>query len=130
MTDQTGTVDAGHTLRSTLWSILGLGTAIALGACGFWGIRAGASAAAGAGLGALNLWALGRIVRGLLQPGGAVAAWIVVGVFKLGLVVGALYVLIRSGFADILPLALGLATLPLGIVVAQIVPSRPLRGST
>jgi hypothetical protein len=128
MTSETETREAGQTLRVSLWSILGLGAAFALVALGAAGTRASLSVAAGAGLGAVNLWALGRIVRGLLAPGGPVGSWVALGVIKLGLVLGALYVLIRNGFADILPLALGLATLPLGIVIAQIVSTRLLRG--
>jgi hypothetical protein len=128
MTSETETREAGQTLRASLWSILVLGTVFALVALGTAGTRASLSVAVGAGLGAANLWALGRIVRGMLVPGGAVGSWVALGLFKLGLVLGALYVLIRSGFTDILPLALGLATLPLGIVIAQIVSTRLLRG--
>jgi hypothetical protein len=128
MTSETETREAGQTLRVSQWSILGLGTVFALVALSTAGTRASLSVAVGAGLGAANLWALGRIVRGMLAPGGAVGSWVALAVLKLGLVFGALYVLIRSGFADILPLALGLATLPLGIVIAQIVSTRLLRG--
>jgi hypothetical protein len=128
MKTETDTPEAGQTLRVSLWSILGLGIAFALAALVAADTRASLSIAAGAALGAANLWALGRIVRGVLAPGGAVGSWVALGILKLGLVLGALYVLIRNGFADILPLALGLATLPLGIVIAQIVSTRPLRG--
>ncbi len=117
-------------MRVSLWSIFGLGTVFALVALVAAGSRASMSLAAGAGLGAANLWALGRIVRGMLVPGGAVGAWVALSILKLGAAFAALYVLIRSGFADILPLALGLATLPLGILIAQIVSTRPLRGPT
>ncbi len=130
MTSETETHDARLAVRMSLWTILGLGTVFALVALAAVGSRASLSVAAGAGLGAANLWALGRIVRGMLAPGGAVGSWVAVGVLKLGLVFGVLYVLIRSGFTDILPLALGLATLPLGIVIAQIVSTRLLRGPT
>ena len=130
MTTETEAREAGLTVRVSLWSILGLGAGFALVALAAAGTRASLSVAAGAGLGAANLWVLGRIVRGMLVPGGAVGPWVALGILKLGAVLGALYVLIRSGFADILPLALGLATLPLGIVIAQIVSTRLLRGPT
>jgi hypothetical protein len=130
MTSETETLEAGLTLRVSLWSILGLAAVFASVALFGAGSKASLSVAVGAGLGAADLWALGRIVRGMLVPGGAVGAWVALGMLKLGVVFGALYVLIRSGFADILPLALGLATLPLGIVIAQIVSTRLLRGPT
>jgi hypothetical protein len=130
MTSETETSEAGLAVRVSLWSILGLGAVFALVAVAVAGSKASVSVAAGAGLGAANLWTLGRIVRAMLVPGGALGPWVALGILKLGAVSGALYVLIRSGFADILPLALGLATLPLGILIAQIVSTRLLRGPT
>jgi hypothetical protein len=126
----TRTRDPEAALQAGLWSILAIGAALGLGALALSGWRAALSLAAGAGLGAGDLWALGRIVRGLLEPNGAKGPWIVVGVTKWLGVLGILYLLIRSGFADILPLALGLGTLPLGILMAQLVSPRPSRGSS
>jgi hypothetical protein len=124
----TRTGDTEGAVRTGVWSILAIGAALGLGALVLSGWRAALSLAAGAGLGAGNLWALGRIVCGLLEPNRAKGPWIVVGVTKWVGVLGILYMLIRTGFADLLPLALGLATLPLGIVLAQLVSPRRPRG--
>ncbi len=129
MTGESETNEGATGTRDSLWSVVGLGAAFTLAALVVAGRRAGVSVAAGAGLGAVNLWALGRIVRGLLEPGGAVGLWTAVGVLKLGLLFGVLYVLIRSAITDILPLALGLGTLPLGIVIAQGFRARRFRSS-
>ncbi len=126
-TETTETNDSARFTKLGSWSILAMGAAMSLGALLFAGWRAGYSVALGAGFGAGNLWALGRIVGGLVDPNRPKAPWIVLGVLKWSGVLGLLYVLIRTGFADILPLALGLATLPLGILVAQLAVTHPPR---
>lgn len=128
MGGETETPDSADTLRTSIGSVVVAGLVLAGIILAWAGWRAAISVAAGASLGASSLWALGRIARGLVDPSSPKAAWIAAGVAKLIVELGALYLLIESGFADILPLALGLTTLPLGIVIAQMLSSRHSRG--
>ncbi len=73
---------------------------------------------AGLGIAALNLWALGRIVRAFMN--GAGLPWVLLGAFQL---VG-LLALARGGaqlgLTTVIPLAIGYGALPVGIVFAQL----------
>lgn len=75
---------------------------------------------AGAGLAVANLWALGLAVQALLGGGRARGFWILVVLGKLALLFGALCLLVFGRVVDILPLAVGIGALPVGIVVAQL----------
>ena len=117
-------------VSASTWLTLLLGGACAALALVWGGGRSGASLAAGCLLAAGNLWALGRVVRALLQEGSSKGIWVLVGMGKVGLSFVVLYALMRSGFAEVMSLTLGLATLPVGIVVAQLLPSGLRRGSS
>ncbi len=103
-------------------SILGIAGTIAAG----WlsGMVAARSVAIGAALAVGNLWLLAQMVRGFLARKGATIPWSIVAVLKMVLLFGAMYVLVKSRFVDILPCVFGYAALPVGIVFAQVLGSR------
>jgi hypothetical protein len=77
-------------------------------------------------LAVLNLWLIARMVRGFLG-GGPGRAWGPIGMIKLAALFIVLGIILKRGFADVLPLALGYAALPLGIVLAQLKPTPVVR---
>jgi hypothetical protein len=85
-----------------------------------FGLRFAASVAVGAAVAVANFWILVRAVRAYFGGTGG-AGWGLFVVLKFSFVVGGLYLLFRSGFVQGLPLAVGLGSLPIGIVLAELV---------
>jgi hypothetical protein len=68
-------------------------------------------------------------VRGCLGNGARRgASWGPLGMLKLGALFVLLGVILKQGWAQVLPLALGYAALPLGVVVSQLWSGSPARG--
>lgn len=113
-TDQNG-------IATALWSVAVVGVLLTVGAPLLLGSGSRSSLALGATLAVGNLWAVARMVRGFLNPAGGVRSpWLSLAMLKFGLLFLGVLFLVRGGFAQILPLALGYAALPLGIVVSQL----------
>jgi hypothetical protein len=113
-TDQNG-------IATALWSVAVVGALLTVGAPLLLGSGTRLSIALGAALAVGNLWTVARMVRGFLHPAGGVRSpWVSLAVLKFGLLFLGVMFLVRGGFAQILPLAIGYAALPLGIVVSQL----------
>jgi hypothetical protein len=84
----------------------------------------GLSVAAGVMLGALlalsNLWVHARVVKMYLAGGGPV--WAVIGLVKVTLLFGVVYLMVRRELVDLFPLVAGYASLPAGILVSHLRP--------
>ncbi|MGC4089532.1 MAG: hypothetical protein QM756_16900 [Polyangiaceae bacterium] len=81
----------------------------------------------GAGLAVLNLWVIARVVKSFLGGNGR-SAWGPLGMLKLFGLFALVAVILKQGFAHVLPLGFGYAALPLGIVLSQLKPTSPARG--
>jgi hypothetical protein len=81
--------------------------------------------AIGGALAVANLWAIAAIVRGFLR--GAGLPWAVFGALKFSALLFVVWIVLRNDWADMMPLVLGYAALPLGIVVGQLGGRRPSR---
>jgi hypothetical protein len=112
-TDQNGVATA-------LWSVVVVGMLLTAAAPLLLGAHTRVSVALGAALSALNLWAVARMVRGFLDPAGARSPWITLSMIKFAVLFLGVLFLVRGGFAKVLPLAIGYAALPLGIVISQL----------
>jgi hypothetical protein len=73
--------------------------------------------AIGGALAVSNLWAIGVIVRGFLRGAGSYGVF---GAMKLLVLLFVVWLVLKNGWAQALPLAFGYAALPLGIVVGQL----------
>jgi hypothetical protein len=110
--------DEDNGLKAALWAIalsgavLTLGSPFVLGKGGVLGVALGALIAA------LNLWALGRVVRALMN--GAGLPWVLLGGAKLVALLALVAAILQLGITTLLPLAIGYAALPLGIVFSQL----------
>jgi hypothetical protein len=113
-TDQNG-------ITTALWSVAVVGALLAAFVPFAMGGGSRVSVALGAALAVGNLWAVARMVRGFLNPAGGVRSpWISLAMLKFGLLFLGVMFLVRGGHAQILPLAIGYAALPLGIVASQL----------
>jgi hypothetical protein len=83
----------------------------------------------GAALGAANLWVIARVVYGFLAPNRRRARWVLIALVKFSALFAGLYVIVISGRLPALPLALGYASLPLGIVVSQVFGGSSVEGN-
>ena len=114
-------------LREPLAATSLLGGGVALGVVVLGDARPAFGIALGTLLAALNLWALGWVVRGLLNGSGRRAGYAVLAAFKFAVLVGAGYLALATQLVDALPLAIGYGTLPLGILVGQLLLTPRLR---
>jgi hypothetical protein len=80
----------------------------------------------GAALAFANFWVVARLVRRFVS-GTASAPWSLVVLVKFGALALGFWFLLHYGVVDLLPLILGYAALPVGIVVAQLGAAEPLR---
>jgi len=107
-------------LREPLAATSLLGGGVALGVALLGEARPAFGIALGTLLAALNLCALGWVVRGLLRGSRPRASYAVLAALKFALLVGAGYVTLATGLVDALPLAIGYGALPFGIVAGQL----------
>jgi hypothetical protein len=106
-------------MRAALWCVAAAGALIAVVAALAFGMRALVGVAIGSALATANLWLVARIVRAFLLPSERRLSWGIVTVLKFSGLFAAVYLLYRSGWVDMLALAAGYGSLPLGIVAAQ-----------
>jgi hypothetical protein len=110
-------------IAPALWSVAISGLVLTLLSLQLFGVGGVVSTALGGALAVVNLWVIARMVRGFL--GGSARAWGPIGMIKLAALFIVLGILLKRGFAEVLPLALGYAALPLGIVLAQLKSAPP-----
>jgi hypothetical protein len=81
--------------------------------------------AVGGALATANLAAIGFVVRGVLR--GAMLSWGSLAAVKFAALLFVTFIIVRNHWAGIIPLALGYAALPLGVVVGQLARATPVR---
>jgi hypothetical protein len=109
-------------LRAALWGIALTGAVLTLGSPFVIGRHAVVGVALGSAIAAFNLWALARIVKAFMN--GAGLPWVLLAAFKLiGLLV-VVAVVLQVGITTVIPLAVGYAAMPIGIVFAQLAAAR------
>jgi len=102
-----------------LLSVAVAGVLVSVASVPVFGVAKLGSVVFGAVLALANLWALGRLVRGLLGGQRSRASWGPLGLLKLAAVFVVLGVAVRRGWVDVMPFALGFSALPLGIVLSS-----------
>lgn len=122
--DPTKTEDGN--ISTTLWSVAICGVLLTFVGSALFGRGAIVSVAIGAALAVANLWSIARLVRGFLE--GSATSWGPLGMLKLVALFVLLGVVLKLGWAEALPLALGYAALPAGAVVSQLRSASPARG--
>jgi len=107
-------------IATAIWSVAIVGLGLTLAAPTLLGSGSRSSVALGVLLAIGNLWAISRTVRGFLHPAGARSPWISLAMLKFALMFLGILFLVRAGYAKLLPLCIGYAAMPLGIVVSQL----------
>ena len=107
-------------IATAIWSVAIVGALLSLAAPTLLGDGSRGSVALGVLLAIGNLWAISRTVRGFLHPAGARSPWISLAMLKFAVMFLGVLFLVRGGYAKLLPLVIGYAAMPVGIVVAQL----------
>ncbi len=115
-------------LGPALWSIAIVGGLITLTSPALFKAMGVVSVGVGALLAVSNLWLIGRTVSAFLGTSGSRPSWALVAVLKFGALFLLLTVAVRHGLIELVPLGLGYAALPLGIVLSQFRAPAPVRG--
>ncbi|HKY35591.1 MAG TPA: hypothetical protein VJN18_06625 [Polyangiaceae bacterium] len=110
--------DEDHSLRAALWAVALSGAVLTLGAPFVLGKDGVLGVALGSLIAALNLWALARVVRALMN--GAGLPWVLLGSAKLFVLLALVAVILKLEIAGLIPLAVGYGALPIGSVFSQL----------
>jgi lipid-A-disaccharide synthase-like uncharacterized protein len=111
----------------TLWTVALTGVVLTLCSPLVFGVSGVVSTGIGGAMAVANLWAISRLVRGLVG-GGRGLTWGPLGAIKLMALFLVLYILLRHDLAKVLPLAFGYLALPIGVVLSQLRTNAPARG--
>jgi len=107
-------------IASAIWSVAIVGALLTLAAPTLLGTGSRVSVAIGVLLAIGNLWAISRTVRGFLYPAGARSPWISLAMLKFAVMFLGVLFLVSGGYAKLLPLVIGYAAMPVGIVISQL----------
>lgn len=110
----------GGALKNSLIAVALVGVVASLVSFYFFGLQGFVGTALGGAIAVANLWAVSRIVRGIIEEPAFRARWSLLAVMKLTTLVGVVFTLVTSGIAPIIPLAIGYAALPVGVVIGQL----------
>lgn len=104
--------------------VIALGVVAVVAVYGVLGAQAAQSAAIGVAVGLVNWFVQKLIVRRLLSGGqksqlGAAALLFL----KMGLLMGGLFVLLRSGLVQLIPFTVGISTLVAGVIAGGLIQS-------
>lgn len=111
-----------------LWAVAVVGALLTVSSPLLFGAAGVVSTGVGAALATSNLWLVARTVRAFLNPRGSRPSWGLLAVIKLGAMFLLLSAAVQRGWLEVLPLGLGYAALPLGIVLSQFRASSPVSG--
>lgn len=120
-TDETG-------ISTALWSVAIVGALLAVVVPFASSSLSPLSVALGALIAVANLWLVVRFVRAFLFPAGARAPWVLLALLKLTVLFVGAWFLVRNGSLQVLPLLVGYAALPLGIVASTLKSAVPAPG--
>jgi hypothetical protein len=110
--------DDDQGVRTALWAIALCGIALTIGSPFVLGKGAIVGVALGSAIAAFNLWSLARIVRAFMN--GAGLPWVLLAALKLIGLLAIVALVLQLGIATVIPLTIGYAALPVGIVFAQL----------
>lgn len=116
-------LDAG--MRAALWGVIGSAVVLTLVGFALGGGRFAIGVAIGGALAPLNLWVFAQVGEAFLSRRGHTAPWAVISVVKLVVLLGGVWLILRSGIASGLALIVGYGALPIGITVGTLFGPKP-----
>jgi hypothetical protein len=107
-------------LSAAYVSVAASGALLLLAAGASFGGRTSAGVGLGVVLALSNLWVVERLVRLTLENAGG--RWAAIALVKAAVLFGLVALLVKTGAVDVLALVAGFGALPLGVVVAGMLP--------
>lgn len=121
--DEAGGQD--RTLKAAVRTVAATAVVVAVGSMLFAGFRFGMGVLAGGVIAVANLVVLARIVQAFLGKKGNTAPWAIIAVLKLFLLLGGVYLILKSGVVSGVALVIGYMSLPVGAVIASLFGPKP-----
>ncbi|MDI1430668.1 ATP synthase subunit I [Polyangium sorediatum] len=112
-------------MRGALVGVIGSAVVLTIGSFALGGPRFGIGVAIGGALAPLNLWVFAQVGEAFLSRRGNTAPWAVIATLKLALLLGGVWLILRSGIASGLSLIVGYGALPIGITVGTLFGPKP-----
>lgn len=125
MTDKKDDAAPDKTLQAAVRTVAATAGVVTIGAMIIAGLRFGLGVAAGGIIAVVNLIVLARIVQAFLGKKGNTAPWAIIAVLKLFLLLGGVWLILKSGVVSGLALVVGYMSLPVGAVVASLFGPKP-----
>ena len=116
-------LDAG--VRAAMIAVTASAGVLAAAAFVAFDVRTAAGVAIGGAFALANLWAFARIGEAFLSRRGAVAPWTVFAMLKMAGLFGGVWLILRSGIASPMSLAVGYGALPIGITLGTLFGPKP-----
>lgn len=113
------------TLKAAYRYVAATGAVFAVTAAIIEGPRFGLGVLVGGVIALVNLIVLARIVEAFLTKKGNTAPWAIIAVLKLFLLLGGVWLILKSGVVSGLALVIGYMALPAGAVVASLFGPKP-----
>ena len=111
-------------IENAIVAVASVGALFAAFAFVLFRVATGISVTAGAVVATLNLYALGKIIAAFTGEKAGSAFWKVLGVSKIFLLFGGVWLLLSKGLVDPIPFVVGLGSLPIGLSIGSMLPSR------
>ncbi|UQA60995.1 ATP synthase subunit I [Polyangium aurulentum] len=112
-------------MRAALLGVIGSAVVLTVGAYAVMGRQAAQGVAIGGGLAAINLLVFAVIGEAVVARRGRTSPWAAVGMLKLVALLGVVWLILRSGIASGLSLAVGYGALPMGITLGSLFGPKP-----
>jgi len=112
-------------MRAALIGVIGSAVVLVVGAYAVMGQQVAQGVAIGGGLAAINLWVFAVIGEAVVTQRGRTSPWAAVGMLKLVALLGVVWLILRSGVASGLSLAVGYGALPIGITLGSLFGPKP-----
>src|SRR5262249_34080791 len=107
-------------MRASISAVLLVGACFAVLGLALGGLGTGFGVALGAAIATANLWVFARVASAFLRKKGSTGPWGVIGLLKMAVLFGGVWLILRTGVVSGLSLIAGYAALPVGILVASL----------
>lgn len=112
-------------MRAALLGVIVTAAVLTALAFGLYGVRSGIGVAIGGTIAPLNLWVFAQVGEAFLSRRGATAPWAAIATVKLVLLLGGVWLILRSGYASGLQMIVGYSALPVGVTIGSLFGPKP-----
>jgi hypothetical protein len=112
-------------MNAAIWAVAGTAVVLSLAGIAAYGARAGLGVAIGGAIATANLWAFARIGQAFITRQGNTAPWAVIAAVKLVVLLGGVWLILRSGVVSGIALTIGYGALPIGVTLGSLFGPKP-----